>query len=157
MRKTWLFGVAFTFLVGGFLFNFSVDTMANTNIKTPKEMMNVDQPGYHIKANEPNAKLLSREEIESQTNPRQGAQHVLSTLLPWEEALGKYDPYVRDYRIDPTRKTWVIQYYYPDGYQTKRGYMKNCLVTGFYDAETGQIRGARYQSLKPGEVPQINN
>jgi hypothetical protein len=88
-----------------------------------------------------------------QRKPRPGALHIKSEILPWGQALSTYNPNVKDQLIDPSRKVWVVQYYYPEGYTTKRGFMENCLVTGYYDAETGDVFGARYKSLPIGQKP----
>jgi hypothetical protein len=112
-----------------------------------------DRRNYVYKENLPNAVFLTQKEIESQRNPRSGAIHILTELHPWEHALSRFDSNTKDYLIHPSRRVWVVQYYYPDGYHTKGGLCDNCLVTGFYDAETGDVFGARYKSLPNDQRP----
>jgi len=43
--------------------------------------------------------------------------------------------------ILPEHQVWVIQIYYPNGYSTQSGFIKNALVTRIYNAKTGAFYG----------------
>jgi hypothetical protein len=154
MNKKGLFIFVATLLVGFSLVHFSSSTSADSDtVMVPQDIVNKPRTNYQVPENGPNAKLLTREEIESKRNARPGAQHIITELLPWGEALAKYDSGVRDHFVDPKRKVWVVQDYYPDGYHTKGGFMEKCLKTGFYDAETGETWGARYTTVEKSPTP----
>lgn len=47
-----------------------------------------------------------------------------------------------DLQISPERLIWVVQIYYPQGYEHDRaGLIKNARAIGIYDAETGEYFG----------------
>jgi hypothetical protein len=50
--------------------------------------------------------------------------------------------------IAKDRIVFVVQVYYPDGFEHVRaGFIKNCLATGFYDAETGEYLGGSFETV----------
>lgn len=114
-----------------------------------------ETPAPIVPANSPSAVVLTREQIDAKVVDDQGGRHVFTRLITWNEFLGTYTPGTRDPQIDASRKVWVVQNHYPDGYQTKRGLMSNAVVTAAYDAETGQVLGVSHKSLATGQRPGV--
>jgi hypothetical protein len=112
-----------------------------------------ETPAPIVPANSPSAVVLTREQIDAKVADDQGGRHVFTRLITWNDFLGTYTPGTRDPQIDASRKVWVVQNHYPDGYQTKRGLMSNAVVTAAYDAETGQVLGVSHKSLATGQRP----
>ncbi|WP_377567249.1 hypothetical protein [Paenibacillus chungangensis] len=106
-----------------------------------------------LKANADNASFLSEDEIEKVAFRDKGAVPVRTELVAWGEFMAGQTE-IRDHQIARDRKVWIVQTYYPDGYDTKRGRMDNAFVTGIYDSETGDVLGAIYKPLPKGEKPE---
>jgi hypothetical protein len=112
-----------------------------------------ENPAPVVKANEPSAKFLSKEQIEAKAFRDKGGKPIKTESITWGTFMQNYDSSNKDSQIDPARKVWVVQTYYPDGFETKAGIMKNALVTGVYDAETGDVIGVLHKSLPNGQSP----
>lgn len=69
-----------------------------------------------------------------------GAKILVKAVMPYEEYLEKFGE-ERLTAIALDRVVWVLQVYYPKGYETKRGLYEDATVTGLYDAETGYYHG----------------
>lgn len=106
-----------------------------------------------LKANAADANFLSKDEIEKIAFRAEGGIPVRTELVAWGEFMAGQTE-IRDHQIAGDRKVWIVQTYYPDGYDTKRGRMDNAFVTGIYDGETGDVLGAIYKPLPKGEKPE---
>jgi hypothetical protein len=54
-----------------------------------------------------------------------------------------------DPQVSPDRLIWVVQIYYPQGYEHPRaGVIENARATGIYDAETGEFLGQSIRTVK---------
>lgn len=111
------------------------------------------KPEAVLKADVATAHLLSEADIEKIAFRAEGGQPVRTELVAWGEFLAS-DSKIKDYQIAEDRKVWIVQTYYPDGYDTKRGRMENALVTGLYDGETGAVLGVLHRSLPTGQTPE---
>jgi hypothetical protein len=77
-----------------------------------------------------------------------GAKILLTEVIPYSTFVEKYDEGSLT-AIDANRLVWVVQIYFPDGYETKVGLFKNATTTSLYDAETGFYFGYSIQGDEP--------
>jgi hypothetical protein len=112
-----------------------------------------ENPESVIKATEQSAKLLNKEQMEAKVYRAKGGKPIITELKTWGYFMHTYDSKNKDYLIDPSRKVWIVQTYYPDGFPTKAGMMKNALVTSAYDAENGDTLAVLHKALPDGQSP----
>lgn len=113
----------------------------------------IHNPEPVLKANADDSNFLSADEIEKIAFRDKGAVPVRTELLAWGDFMADQTE-IRDHQIAGERKVWIVQTYYPDGYDTKRGRIDNAFVTGIYDGETGDVLGAIYKPVPKGEKPE---
>jgi hypothetical protein len=81
---------------------------------------------------------------------KDGITHIKKQLLTYEEFLEQYTEMNLNPAIDKDRMIWVTVTHYPNGYQHKRGFVKNAILTTYNDAETGELYGYSLKSLEKG-------
>jgi uncharacterized protein YxeA len=105
-----------------------------------RELMN-DNPEPIFK-NSPNAD--SYFDIESRIDygylKSVGASVVVKEIMTYSDYLKQFNDDELT-AISADCKIWVLQVYYPNGFETKRGLFKDATVTGIYDAVTGYYHG----------------
>lgn len=119
---------------------------------TPDKKPPEENPEFVFKANKDTpksklvdiaAKVLKNKDALAKENAKIEKLEVL-TYKEHSVKAGKSEPI--DPQVSPDRLIWVVQIYYPQGYEHPRvGVIENARVTGIYDAETGEFLG---QSIK---------
>ncbi|MCL2023502.1 MAG: hypothetical protein FWG82_03930 [Oscillospiraceae bacterium] len=66
---------------------------------------------------------------------------TLKEVMKYSDYTARFDDGEEITAIAPERLVWVLQVYYPKGFETKRGVYSDATVTGLYDAETGFYHG----------------
>ena len=79
-------------------------------------------------------------------NLKNGAVYEKKELLTYEEFINKYEADL-DPAISKDRMIRVTVTHYPNGFQHKKGFVKNAILTRYYDAETGELYGYGLKSL----------
>ena len=95
------------------------------------------------------SKLKPLEEMQGYVkdeNLKNGAVHEKKELLTYEEFINKYEADL-DPAISKDRMIRVVVTHYPEGFQHKKGFVKNALLTRYFDAETGELYGYGLKSL----------
>ncbi len=78
---------------------------------------------------------------------KDGAEYVKKELISYQDFINKYAEFDLDESISKDRMIWITQTHYKNGFQHKRGFVKNALLTKYYDAETGNFLGYSLTSL----------
>ncbi|MDI6816964.1 MAG: hypothetical protein QME41_07225 [Actinomycetota bacterium] len=86
----------------------------------------------------------------AETNYKDGAYYETKETLTYEEFINKYTAFDLDPSIAKERIINVTVARFPNGFQHKRGFVKNAILVKVYDAETGDFFGSSIRSLDPG-------
>lgn len=87
-----------------------------------------------------------------------GATYLNKELLDYESFINKYDNFDFNPAISGQRMVWVVTTNYPKGFNHRNGFVKNAVMTSYYDAETGEKYGYSLKSLdKDGYGIKMNN
>lgn len=78
---------------------------------------------------------------------KNGAKYETKELLTYEQFINKYVNADLDPCISKDRMIYVTVTHYPNGFNHKKGFVKNALITKYYDAETGELLGSGIKSL----------
>ncbi|MHB8840636.1 MAG: hypothetical protein ACYC56_02405 [Candidatus Aquicultor sp.] len=81
---------------------------------------------------------------------KDGVYYVTKEMLTFEDFINKYTEFDLDPSIARDRVVNVIVARYPNGYQHRKGFVKNAVRVCVYDAETGDYLGSSIRSLEPG-------
>jgi hypothetical protein len=72
----------------------------------------------------------------------------LAKVMTYEAYQKTYSPDSMSYNIAPNRMVYVVQTYYPDGFNhAKVGFIENCLITVMYDIESAQVLESAFKRL----------
>lgn len=77
---------------------------------------------------------------------KDGAKYISKKLMTYEEFLNEYEADL-DPSISKNRMINVTVTHYPNGFQHKKGFVKNAILTKYYDAESGDLLGYGMKSL----------
>ena len=64
-----------------------------------------------------------------------GTTVLRKEVMLYRDYLAKFDD-GRDTAINDDQRVWVVQTYFPNGFETRAGMFKNAVTTSLYDAET---------------------
>lgn len=108
-----------------------VEVLKESNKNNPNKIKPVEQMKGHIE----------------DKNLENGAYYEKKELLTYEQFINTYPDTDLDLSIDKDRMIWVTVIHYPNGFEHKKGLVKNAVLTKYYDAETGELYGYTLKSL----------
>jgi hypothetical protein len=137
---------------------------AETKIVHPTDGAYNESPEPIYKANSGTitlgeAKILSKAAFDKIAFIDPKGKHISTKLTDWATATGAKNETLsgsgtkatKNHEVDDARQVYAVQTYFPDGVQTKGGFIKNCLDTAIYDAETGKILAVLHHGIQVGE------
>ena len=82
-----------------------------------------------------------------------GATVTIKEVMKYSNYLARFEEDIST-AISPDCQVWVLQVYYPNGFESRRGIHHDAFVTGLYDAHTGYYHGYRVtcSSYEPFEI-----
>lgn len=84
-----------------------------------------------------------------ESNYKNGTYYEIKETLTYEDLINKYTEFDLDPSISKDRVVNVTVTRYPNGFDHRRGFVKNAVLTKAYDAETGDFLGSSIRSLDP--------
>lgn len=77
---------------------------------------------------------------------KDGAKYITKKLMTYEEFINEYDADLSP-EISKDRMIYVTATHYPNGFQHKKGFVKNAILIKYYDVESGELLGYGLKSL----------
>lgn len=114
------------------------------DIKNPKRI----EIKYTDNINNKNVKKL--EDIKGfikDEDLKDGAYYINKELLTYKSLINKSSEIDLDISIAENRLIYVTSCHYPNGFNHRRGFVENAVLTKYYDAETGEFLGYSIKSL----------
>lgn len=161
MKKRYIL-VLLTILMLALMFNVSF-VKANNETKQSNSQSQIygEQLKIGMKANKdkPNSAFVNKDNLLFKKHLPSDAKITNEELITYGEFIKKYNikQQLNESTFSHDRMLWVSKVYYPSGFQTRHGNVKNALAILEYDAETGISLGFGVTSLDPDGMKDIKN
>lgn len=113
--------------------------LRNNNNPEPIYKANKDLPTNNFKSED---ELINRNILKEK-----GGTIKIARQLTYSQYINQYNIKDKSYNISSDRVIWVIQVHYPNGIQTRIGFLKDAILTGIYDAQTGELLEMDYTGI----------